>query len=188
MLCRFGWIDEIRPVEHRLDGDAGRQRGRDLPQPLADGVRHGATVLARQHQGGADDDLVPVLLSRSEADRLAELDLRHIRHPNDQPVAIGDRCGCEVLEGGNPSVGPDDEGLAAAGHVARASHRVGVLHGLDEARKTSDRTLVLVAGSPIASGPTSEVLVDSVVTRAFGVRLVEGGALGFALPKEGGGA
>ena len=61
-----------------------------------------------------------------------------------------------------------------------------VLHGLDEARKSTDRALVLVGGRTLASGPTKEALRADVVREAFGVDLVEGGALGFALP--GGGA
>lgn len=60
-----------------------------------------------------------------------------------------------------------------------------VLHGLDEARKSTDRALVLVEGRTLASGPTRETLRADVVREAFGVDLVEGGALGFALPASG---
>lgn len=56
-----------------------------------------------------------------------------------------------------------------------------VLHDLDDARRCTDRALLLDAGRPVAEGPSPEVVRPEHVRAVYGVELVEGGALGFRL-------
>jgi iron complex transport system ATP-binding protein len=59
-----------------------------------------------------------------------------------------------------------------------------VLHDLDEARLVSDRALLLDDGATVAHGATAAVVTAEHVARVYGVELVEGGALGYRLPRE----
>jgi iron complex transport system ATP-binding protein len=60
-----------------------------------------------------------------------------------------------------------------------------VLHGLAEARKNSDRAVLLSRGAVVQEGLVDDVLQADSIRSVYGVELVEGGALGFCLPGEG---
>lgn len=72
--------------------------------------------------------------------------------------------------------------LAATGRTV-----VVVLHPLGEALGWSDHVVLLAAGQVISTGPPAAFLSSSApIERAFGVRLVPGGGLGFERVREGG--
>jgi iron complex transport system ATP-binding protein len=54
-----------------------------------------------------------------------------------------------------------------------------VLHDLNDARRCTDRALLLDAGAVVASGSTGAVITPEHVARVYGVTLIEGDALGF---------
>lgn len=56
-----------------------------------------------------------------------------------------------------------------------------VLHGLDAARRRTDRALLLKDGAVVASGPSAEVVSPEHVRAVYGVELLEDAALGFRL-------
>ncbi len=56
-----------------------------------------------------------------------------------------------------------------------------VLHALDDARRHTDRALLIDRGALLASGPSAEVVDEERVRDVYGVELVENGALGFHL-------
>lgn len=56
-----------------------------------------------------------------------------------------------------------------------------VLHGLDAARRRTDRALLLKEGTVVASGPSAEVVTPEHVRAVYGVELLEDAALGFRL-------
>ncbi len=56
-----------------------------------------------------------------------------------------------------------------------------VLHALEDARRHTDRALLLAEGAVVAHGPSEEVIDADRVRDVYGVELVERGALGFAL-------
>ncbi len=56
-----------------------------------------------------------------------------------------------------------------------------VLHGLDAARRHTDRATLLDRGAVVASGPTAEVIDAEHVRAVYGVSLRENAALGFEL-------
>lgn len=56
-----------------------------------------------------------------------------------------------------------------------------VVHGLEEARRTTDHLVLLDGGEVAASGPPSEVVAPEPIRRVYGVELVENDALGFRL-------
>jgi iron complex transport system ATP-binding protein len=58
---------------------------------------------------------------------------------------------------------------------------VAVLHGLDAARRRTDRATLLKAGRVVAEGPSGEVVAPEHVRAVYGVELLEGDALGFRL-------
>src|SRR3989442_11734791 len=55
--CLDGPADQVRAVVRRHDPDAGRQRGRDLGNPLLDAVDHAQRVLAIAHDHDPTDGL-----------------------------------------------------------------------------------------------------------------------------------
>jgi iron complex transport system ATP-binding protein len=59
-----------------------------------------------------------------------------------------------------------------------------VLHGLGEARENADRAVLLSEGSVQQEGTVDEVLQAKAIRDVYGVDLIEGAALGFALPRE----
>lgn len=58
-----------------------------------------------------------------------------------------------------------------------------VLHDLDEARAHADRAVLLQEGRVAAAGPVGEVVAAGPVGAVYGVELVEGGGLGWRLPR-----
>ena len=64
---------------------------------------------------------------------------------------------------------------------------VAVLHGLDAARRRTDRATLLSEGKVVADGASPEVVTYEHVRAVYGVELVEGGSLGFRLESPGGG-
>lgn len=58
---------------------------------------------------------------------------------------------------------------------------VAVLHGLDAARRFTDRALLLDEGRVVAEGLTRDVVVEESIRAVYGVELVENDALGFRL-------
>ncbi len=61
-----------------------------------------------------------------------------------------------------------------------------VLHALDDARRHTDRALLLDGGAVVAEGPSAQVLDADRVRAVYGVELIEHGALGLRLPSRGG--
>jgi len=70
--------------------------------------------------------------------------------------------------------------LANAGHAV-----VAVLHGLDEALRFTDRSLLLKDGRTVVSGPTAEVVTAEHVEHVYGVVLRRGEGLSFHLKAPG---
>jgi iron complex transport system ATP-binding protein len=71
--------------------------------------------------------------------------------------------------------------LAAAGRTV-----IVVLHPLGEVLGAADHVVLLAGGQVIATGPPHQLLPSAVLERAFGVRAVPGGGLGFVRAGEGG--
>ena len=59
-----------------------------------------------------------------------------------------------------------------------------VLHGLGEARLLADQGVLLQSGRVYAEGPIDAVIHPDPIRDVYGVELIEGGGLGFALPRE----
>jgi len=59
-----------------------------------------------------------------------------------------------------------------------------VIHGLEEARKTTDHLLLIADGEVAASGSPAEVVAEEPIRRVYGVELVENDALGFRLSDQ----
>ena len=68
---------------------------------------------------------------------------------------------------------------------ARGAAIVVCLHDLSEVRQVADRAVLLECGEVHASGPVEEIVHDRHVGSVYGVRLIEGGGLGFELADEG---
>ena len=56
-----------------------------------------------------------------------------------------------------------------------------VVHGLEEARRTTDHLVLLADGEVAAAGPPAEVVAPEPIRRVYGVELVENDTLGFRL-------
>ena len=59
-----------------------------------------------------------------------------------------------------------------------------VVHGLDEARRWTDRLILMREGRVEASGPPDAVVAAGPIRDVYGVELVEGGGLGFGLTPD----
>jgi iron complex transport system ATP-binding protein len=56
-----------------------------------------------------------------------------------------------------------------------------VIHALDDARRHTDRAVLLHQGRVVADGPSIEIVSEANVREVYGVELVEDGAAGFVL-------
>jgi iron complex transport system ATP-binding protein len=59
-----------------------------------------------------------------------------------------------------------------------------VLHALEDARRYTDRAILLSNGALVAEGPSAEIVSRERVREVYGVALIEGGAPGFELGGE----
>src|SRR5207302_417428 len=83
-------VDELGPVEHRLDFNTGWEGAANLVKPRIDGSGHRSAVAADQHQGGTDHSLVPVLAGATRPDFTADRQFGHIANTHRHRAARTD--------------------------------------------------------------------------------------------------
>ena len=116
-----GRADEIGAVIEHSDFHALRQVGTDGGELLDRAFRDFAGVLTGQHDGGADDGLLPVDGGRAHAGGVADRHAGDVTHGHGGSEAGGaKRDTRDILGGPHASVGADGEGLAAERNDAAA--------------------------------------------------------------------
>jgi ABC-type cobalamin/Fe3+-siderophores transport system ATPase subunit len=141
--------------------------------------------------GSKDKDVVERSLELACASHLAERTFRTLSGGEQRRVLVARALatGAHALLLDEPTSGLDVqhaleihgliEALANDGTVVLVAE-----HSLEGARRVATRALLLRAGQVVADGPPQEVISPRWVSEVFGVRLVEGGGLGFELERR----
>ena len=133
-------IDELRAVQHRVHHDARRQRAREFFEAFAHRSGDGPAVAAGTHEGGADDDLLPVFGCSARAEVAADTDVSDVTDSDGHsgPRRHG-RAG-DLVECADAPIGANQESFPASlvevradGHV-RPFERLGKLGEGDSQR------------------------------------------------------
>ncbi len=141
--------------------------------------------------GGADRRAIASALARTGLEALADRAFDRLSTGEQRRVLLA-----RALATGAPTLLLDeptealDVGHSLALHALLRSLAedgrtvVAVLHGLDDARRHTDRAILLQDGAVVAAGPSDEVVSAAPVREVYGVTLREREGLAFALAPE----
>ena len=160
-----GGVDQLRPVQHGLCDDPGRQRLVDRFDPGSGGGGHRPAVAADQHQRGTEHGLVPVEAGAAGPQFTPDRHLGQILHPQRRVATGGDDDLADLGDILDAAGGPHDIILAVALDIVRAAAGIVGLHRLDDVgerdaigdrlgRIRRDLILLDIAADRIGAGDT----------------------------------
>jgi len=127
-----GLVDQVRAVVHRHGDHALRQGFIDLFELAGDRLRHGATVLADQHEHRAEHHFTAVFSSRATAQFAADFHGGNVLHPDRRAVDVGHDDVGDVFGARHLPRRTDQQLLAAALDVTGADVGVVALQRRDQ--------------------------------------------------------